>query len=122
PSFRAQQFVLNRAGELAEITMATTTAVIEPNDHLDDQLPEREKCLDPERRLWAAVLLLAVDEWRSNNMRAHREAEVFLFESGTDFETVCFGAGLDPSTLRTKLKRLRNGPLPETRHRLHFVA
>ncbi|MGC1684142.1 MAG: hypothetical protein WA734_00850 [Candidatus Acidiferrales bacterium] len=102
--------------------MGTTTTVIQIQNQLIDFVPEREEGPDPERRLWAAVLLLAVDEWRSNNMRAHREAEVFLFEGGKDFETVCHGAGLDPSTLRTRLKRLRNGPLPETRQRLHYVA
>jgi hypothetical protein len=102
--------------------MGTTAALIELHDQLDDRIQQREEGPDPERRLWAAVLLLAVDEWRSNNARAHREAEVFLFEGGKDFETVCHGAGLDPSTLRTRLKRLRNGPLPETRQRLHYVA
>ena len=103
-------------------TMEATTAVIELRDQLDDRVSEREEGPDPERRLWAAVLLLAVDEWRSNNMRAHRDAEVFLFEGGKDFETVCQGAGLEPSTLRSKLMRLRNGPLPETRLRLRYVA
>jgi hypothetical protein len=102
--------------------MGTTAPLIELHDQLDDRIQQREEGPDPERRLWAAVLLLAVDEWRSNNARAHREAEVFLFEGGKDFETVCHGAGLDPSTLRTRLKRLRNGPLPETRQRLHYVA
>lgn len=106
--------------------MGSATSDIEPHgqidDQIDDQNSEREQGLDPERRLWAAVLLLAVEEWRSNNMRAHREAELFLFESGSDFETVCHGAGLDPSTLRSKLKRLRSVPLSPNRQRLHFVA
>jgi hypothetical protein len=110
----------------AERAMGTTPADIEPRDQVsdqtDDQTSEREDGLDPERKLWAAVLLLAVEEWRSSNMRAHREAEAFLFESGADFDTVCYGAGLDPSTLRSKLKRLRSVPLPPTRQRLHFVA
>jgi len=117
---RAKVFVV--IGRVCGGVMASTTAVIEPNDQIQNQISEREEGPDPERRLWAAVLLLAVDEWRSNNMRAHRDAEVFLFEGGKDFETVCQGAGLEPSILRSKLMRLRNGPLPETRQRLHIIG
>ncbi len=102
--------------------MGSTPADIEPRDPVDNQTSEREEGLIAERRLWAAVLLLAVEEWRSNNMRAHREAELFLFESGADFETVCYGAGLDPSTLRSKLRRLRAAPLQPNRQRLQFIA
>jgi hypothetical protein len=56
---------------------------------------EPENNSDPERRLWAAVLLQAVEDWRSNNIRANRAAEEFLFKSALDFETVCHGAGFD---------------------------
>ena len=51
--------------------MASTTAVIEPNDQIQNEISEREEGPDPERRLWAAVLLLAVDEWRSNLSLIH---------------------------------------------------
>lgn len=71
---------------------------------------EPENNSDPERRLWAAVLLQAVEDWRSNNIRANRAAEEFLFKSALDFETVCHGAGFDPSALQTKLRRLQTVP------------
>jgi hypothetical protein len=61
---------------------------------------------DPERRLWTAVLLQAVQDWQSVSARARREAETFLFESEADFESVCQHAGIDPGSLQTKLKRL----------------
>jgi len=78
---------------------------------------------DPERRLWAAVLLQAVEDWRSNNMRAHRAAEAFLFNSGIDFETVCQGAGFDPVNFQSKLRRLRHVPaVPVTRRKYHIAA
>jgi len=67
----------------------------------------QENNFDSERRLWTAVLLQAVEDWRSNNMRARNAADTFLFRSGTDFETVCHGAGFDPSALQSKLQRLR---------------
>ena len=61
---------------------------------------------DPERRLWTAVLLQAVQDWQSVSARTRREAEAFLFESEKDFESVCQHAGIDPGSLQTKLKRL----------------
>lgn len=88
----------------------------------DNQHSEREQGLAPERRLWAAVLLLAVNEWRSKNMKFHRDAEVFLFESRVDFETACYGAGFDPSAFRSKLKRLRDVPPPVSHPSLAFAA
>jgi hypothetical protein len=60
---------------------------------------------EAERRLWAAVLMQAVQEWRSDRMRAKREAEAFLFHNEKDFRLVCAGAGLDPSALRSQLLR-----------------
>lgn len=60
-----------------------------------------------EHRMWTAVLLQAVQEWRSNNLRASREAEKFLFDDERDFATVCAGAGLNPSAFRTQLTRIR---------------
>ena len=58
-------------------------------------------------RLWTAVLLQAMEDWRSGNMRRQTEAEEFLFECKEDFERVCLGAGLDPAALRSKLQRMK---------------
>jgi hypothetical protein len=70
----------------------------------------------PERRLWTAVLVMAVEDWRDGSLRAKRAAQQFLFEDDHDFEEVCAGAGLDPSTLRSKLLKVgrrvtMHGPL-----------
>lgn len=73
------------------------------SQHHDDQFAER--------RLWTAVLLQAMEDWRSGNMRRQREAAEFLFESREDFERVCAGAGLDSGALRSKLHRMK--PLVE---------
>ena len=61
---------------------------------------------DPERRLWTAVLLQAVQDWQSMSARSRREAEVFLFNSDADFETVCQSAGIDAGSFQSRLKRL----------------
>jgi hypothetical protein len=76
-------------------------------DELDEPQPERHD-YDPERRLWTAVLLQAVLDWRSNNMRARREAEAFLFDSPADLEGVCHRAGLDPRAFQSKLRRVQH--------------
>jgi hypothetical protein len=60
-----------------------------------------------ERRLWTAVLTQALEDWRGDRITAKREAERFLFEDERDFETVCAGAGLDPTSFRAQLCRLR---------------
>jgi hypothetical protein len=59
-----------------------------------------------ERRLWTAVVVSAVEEWRSGSLRARREAQQFLFEGDPDFELVCAGAGLDPNDMRSRLKKI----------------
>jgi hypothetical protein len=61
---------------------------------------------DPERRLWVAVLLQAIQEWQVGALRISRAAEQFLFENEEDFEMVCQGAGIEPSSIRQKLARL----------------
>jgi hypothetical protein len=65
-----------------------------------------------ERRLWTAVLISAVQDWRLGGLRARREAQDFLFESDKDFGVVCARAGLDPGSLRVKLLKIgkRIGP------------
>jgi len=59
-----------------------------------------------ENRLWTAVLVKAVEDWRFGTMRCRREAQQFLFESEQDFHMVCANAGLDPSSLRARLLQI----------------
>ena len=59
-----------------------------------------------ERRLWTAVIVKAVEDWRSGTLRARREAQKFLFEDDNDFDDVCAGAGLDPGYFRSKLLKI----------------
>ncbi|MGH9716490.1 MAG: hypothetical protein ACRD4R_07160 [Candidatus Acidiferrales bacterium] len=64
-----------------------------------------EDCIG-ERRLWIAVLVAAVEEWRNGNLRERREAQKFLFEDHADFDRVCESAGVDPSGFRSSLLRI----------------
>jgi hypothetical protein len=59
-----------------------------------------------ERRLWTAVLVTAVEDWRRGTLRAKRSAQKFLFEDDRDFTEVCAGAGIDPSSFRMKLTKI----------------
>jgi hypothetical protein len=59
-----------------------------------------------ENRLWTAVIVKAVEDWRMGTLRARREAQKFLFEDDRDFKDVCASAGLDPSRLRAQLLRI----------------
>ncbi len=61
----------------------------------------------PERKLWMAVLVQAVEDWQSNNMQRHREAETFFFQCGEDFACVCSSAGLDAQALKQRLANLK---------------
>ena len=58
------------------------------------------------RRLWTAVIVNAIEEWKDGTLRARRTAQTFLFESDNDFNRVCDGAGLDPGSLRSKLLKV----------------
>jgi hypothetical protein len=60
-----------------------------------------------ERRLWTAVLLQALEDWKSGNRRVSKAAAEFLFESGEDFARACRGAGLSPESVLGKLKRMQ---------------
>jgi len=64
-----------------------------------------EECI-AERRLWLAVVALAVEDWRSGTLRARREAQKFLFDEHEDFERACAAAGLDPESLRARLAKI----------------
>jgi len=59
-----------------------------------------------ERRLWLAVVMQAVEEWRDGTLRNRRKAQEFLFGNTQDFETVCANAGLDAGNLRTRLLKI----------------
>ncbi len=58
------------------------------------------------RRLWTAVVVAAVDDWRNGTLRARRKAQEFLFDNERDFEMVCAGAGLEPGDFRARLLNL----------------
>jgi len=60
-----------------------------------------------DRRLWTAVLLQALEDWRSTSVWRQMEAERFLFQSQKDFATVCRGAGLDADSVLSKLHRMK---------------
>ena len=64
-----------------------------------------EDCL-AERRLWIAVLTMAVEDWRNGTLRARREAQHFLFEDHNDFDRVCASAGVDAGSFRSSLLRI----------------
>jgi len=64
-----------------------------------------EDCIG-ERRLWVAVLVAAVEEWRDGTLRERREAQKFLFEDHQDFDRVCASAGVDSSAFRSSLLRI----------------
>jgi hypothetical protein len=59
-----------------------------------------------ERRLWTAVVISAVEDWRNGSLRTQRKAQEFLFGSSSDFSTVCARAGLEPGSFRARLLKL----------------
>ena len=59
-----------------------------------------------ERRLWTAVVVMAVEDWRTGTLRSQREAQRFLFDDEKDFNEVCASAGLEPGSLRAKLLKM----------------
>jgi hypothetical protein len=58
------------------------------------------------RRLWTAVLLNAVEDWRNGTLRVSREAQTFLFDYDEDFAMVCNNAGLDVGDFRVRLLKV----------------
>jgi hypothetical protein len=64
-----------------------------------------EECIS-ERRLWTAVIAKAIEDWRDGTLRARREAQSFLFEDHSNFESVCASAGLDPASMRSQLLKI----------------
>jgi hypothetical protein len=65
-----------------------------------------------ERALWSAVILQALEDWQSGNMRRRKEAEKFFFSSEKDFATVCRGAGLEPGSVLPKLQKMKTVARP----------
>ena len=74
------------------------------------------------RRLWTAVLLNAVEDWRTGTLRARREAQVFLFENDEDFEMVCTAAGLDSNDFRARLLKIGRRVEPRVPFSLYFAT
>ena len=72
-----------------------------------------------EMKLWSAVIANTIREWIHGSARLRREAEEFLLHDEYDFPTVCSSAGMNPETLRGRLKalRARAGSLAQT----HFA-
>ena len=60
-----------------------------------------------EMKLWSAVIANTIREWIHGSVRLQREAEEFLLRDEDDFPTVCYSAGMNPETLRDRLKKLR---------------
>ncbi len=60
-----------------------------------------------EMKLWSAVIANTILEWIHGSARMQREAEEFLLRDEADFPTVCCSAGMNPETLRDRLKKLR---------------
>jgi hypothetical protein len=54
-----------------------------------------------ERRLWTAVVISAVDDWRNGSLRVQRKAQEFLFDND-----VCARAGLEPGSFRARLRKI----------------
>lgn len=59
-----------------------------------------------ERRLWLAVVIQAVEEWRNGTLRSRRKAQEFIFDKAQDFDMVCSNAGLDAGNLRSRLLKI----------------
>jgi hypothetical protein len=53
------------------------------------------------------VIANTIREWIHGSARMQREAEEFLLHDEDDFLTVCCSAGMNPETLRDRLKKLR---------------
>jgi hypothetical protein len=59
-----------------------------------------------ERRIWTAVVALALEDWRNGTLRQRREAQEFIFDDHEGFERACSGAGLDRESLRWRLLKI----------------
>ncbi|MGO9641469.1 MAG: hypothetical protein ACLP1Y_09225 [Candidatus Acidiferrales bacterium] len=66
---------------------------------------QRKSEVGAEETLWRAVIAGAIMEWLHGPLRKKREAEMYLFNDTRDFPIVCQRAGMDPVTLRARLRR-----------------
>lgn len=87
-------------------------------DHAKDQCTDQVS----ERKLWTAVLLQALEDWKSTNMRRKAEAEKFLFQSGPDFAKVCVGAGLVPDSVLSRLQRMKKSIVEPSVRLVEYAA
>jgi hypothetical protein len=60
-----------------------------------------------EVRLWQAVIVSTIQEWRFGPLRSKNEAERYLFGDSSDFTLVCESAGMDVGRLRAQLRRVK---------------
>jgi hypothetical protein len=97
--------------------MGTTTAQVSSEMH--NAVTEE---MISARRLWTAVLINAVEDWRNGSLRARREAQEFLFDNDEDFEMVCTAAGLDSNDFRTRLLKIGRLVEAHTSLSLNFAA
>jgi hypothetical protein len=97
--------------------MGTMTAQVSIEMH--DTVTEE---LTSERRLWTAVLVNAVEDWRNGTLRARREAQAFLFDNDEDFEMVCTAAGMDSNDFRVRLLKLGSGVEARAPFSLYFAT
>jgi hypothetical protein len=76
-----------------------------------------------EERIWQAVIVSTIEEWRSGPLRRSLEAEQFLFRDENDFRLVCQSAGMNAARLRQQLVRLRDKlpPRSESNARQHSM-
>ena len=59
------------------------------------------------RRMWCAVILQAIEDWQSKSLGRQSEAEKFFFQNQNDFAAVCRNAGLNPSSVVSKLNQMK---------------
>lgn len=64
-----------------------------------------------ERKLWTAVIAATIEEWVSGPLRLSIEADKYLFDKRSDFESVCQDAGLDAAALRDRLNTMKKAGL-----------
>jgi len=64
-----------------------------------------------ERGVWMAVLMQAVEDFRSGNLRRQRLAGEFFFASPKDLATVCRAAGFDAASVLGKMRNMERAVL-----------
>jgi hypothetical protein len=82
-----------------------------------DMVQNAEVVETAEQKLWRAVIASTVEEWVNGPLRKKREAEQFLFDDNQDFTTVCYSAGINPRSLRSRLEKIRSRQMAEAQAR-----